>query len=73
VTLEDAASLRERATRSRRLAFDTTDHGARTDLMAYALELEDRARRMDASQERNSTKSNVSASTEDGAKETRGA
>lgn len=45
-------SLRERASRSRRLAKDSADNSARADLTAYADELDARANRMQAQLER---------------------
>jgi hypothetical protein len=45
--LDTVESIRERATRSRRLALGATDRQTRTDLLAYAHELEERANRLE--------------------------
>jgi hypothetical protein len=48
VTVKTAESLLEEAVRVRRLAHQCTDKKLQADLEAYALELEDRAARMEA-------------------------
>jgi hypothetical protein len=46
--LNDVTSLREEARHTQRLAADCTDGKIKSDLLAYARELDDRANRMEA-------------------------